>query len=291
MKKLLCTLLSVLLSLGVLTAMPATSQAITSKPVATWLWDTASITTKEAEIFNFLTEKNVTDVYLQINSSIAVSKYQSFIAKASSLGISVHALDGAPRWVENTTAFNNYLNWVKSYQAASQPHQRFAGLHLDVEPYLSTTWNSKRATAILNYQKIISTAYTTAKSLQISFGADIPFWFDEHTYKNTYGTGNLAEWIIMNTDFVTIMAYRNFAQGPNGIIQHAQQEIQSAALHGKRVQIGVETMQSSEGDYLSFYQHGQNKLNNELNLVQEAFQQTGSYYGHAVHHMWSWKEL
>ena len=212
--------------------------------LATWIWNTRDIETKSNEILQFMEEKQVSDAYLQINRSVTPLSYQSFIERATSKGIRIHALDGSPNWAtkKGATYQNNLYNWLESYQANATEYQKFSGVHLDIEPYLHSGWtNNYQNTIAFFYQDRLSDGRARADSLGLSFGVDAPFWFDEQSYKNKYGSGNLAEWIIQHVEVTTLMAYRDRADGGNGIVALISNEIALAEKYGKKISIGVET--------------------------------------------------
>jgi hypothetical protein len=257
---------------------------------ATWLWNPWEIVSDETGTLSFLEQKQVNKVYVQIDRDIPMNVYRSFITKASVKGIYVYALDGAPGWVAPKGYRNQdvLMNWLKTYQAGSIASQKFAGIHLDVEPYLYSGWNSNRATTVKSYQALLTMANTSAAALKLPLEADLPFWFDEVTYNNTYGKGNLAEWVITKTNSVTIMAYRDTA---DAIIEIVKNEVAFAGKHNKAVVIGVETGATDEGDMISFYEEGEAYMNNQLASVATHYSSVPGYKGMAIHHVGSWKTM
>jgi hypothetical protein len=253
-------------------------------PRATWLWDTALIQSKPDEVLAFLSESNANQVYLQINISIPNSSYRQFISKASAIGIQVHALDGAPNWVSSkgSTYLNTFFSWVKNYQATAAPAEKFTGVHLDVEPYLFSGWTSNYKSTVLSYQNILLSAKSQAAQLRLPLGADMPFWFDEYTYNNKIGKGNLAQWVISTVDSPTIMAYRDTAPAIADIISN---EVNMARAAGKTLVIGVETGATSEGDFITFHEEGKMYMEGELSAVQTQY---GGNLVFAIHYLESW---
>ncbi|PLT31883.1 amidase [Peribacillus deserti] len=262
----------------------------TIEPRSTWLWDTDQIETREEELLNFLESHFVTDVFLQINRDIGPDSYKQFIHQASNRNIKVHALDGAPGWVSPGGGVYQQLffDWLQDYQSHVLPEEKFSGVHLDVEPYLYEGWDSQYGKTVLAYQNVVMSSYQSSKKLGLNLALDIPFWFDERKYSNKYGKGILSEWIINQTDSVTIMAYRNAAEGPNGIIGLVQNEMNYASLRNKKVSIGIETAESSEGNFLSFYDYNQSYMDNQLEMVRNQYQPLQSYNGFSIHSLHSW---
>ncbi|MFB1081741.1 amidase [Jeotgalibacillus sp. JSM ZJ347] len=288
MKKVICSAL-VCLIVGMVYSMSIPAKASTIER-ATWLWNPWSLINETPDTLNFLTEKQVTKVYVQIDHDVSVDVYRSFIQGATARGIDVYALDGAPDWAapKGYLQLRQLLGWVEQYQVASPADADFKGIHLDVEPYLYSGWNSKRATVIKAYQSLMKEAGDKAGQLNIGIEADVPFWFDEIKYKNTYGTGLLSDWVQKETDSVTIMAYRDSAAALIPLTLH---ELEHGQKLGKPVTIGVETGMTAEGDYLTFYQEGEAVMKQELDRVYDQVKNYASFKGFAIHHTESWKTL
>ncbi|QHE54075.1 amidase [Pontibacillus sp. HMF3514] len=259
---------------------------------ATWLWHTSNIVEAPDEVLQFLNQKDVDSVYLQINRDIDPTSYMSFIKEATNDGISVYALDGSKKWISNREGFDLFLNWVEKYQNFAADEEKFSGIHLDVEPYLHEMWDTDYQNAILQYQNILSEAAQKAKQWDMLFAADIPFWYDTKYFDNeTYGKGLLHKWVIDTSDEIGIMAYRNFAEGSNGIVEISNNEIQYAKEVGKKVTIGVETKEITSYDHISFYGLGEEKMNEEVTKVYDQFGSIDSFNGFAIHSYKYWKAL
>ncbi|WP_404406087.1 amidase [Jeotgalibacillus malaysiensis] len=288
MKKVICSALLCLI-VGMVCSMAIPAKASTIER-ATWLWNPWSLIDGTPDTLDFLTEKQVTKVYVQIDRDVSADVYRSFIQGATAREIDVYALDGAPDWAapKGYLQLRQLLGWVEQYQMASQADADFKGIHLDVEPYLYSGWNSKRATVIKAYQSLMKEAAVKAGQLNIRMEADVPFWFDEIKFKNTYGSGLLSDWVQQQTDGITIMAYRDTASAITPLTLH---ELTVGQKLGKPVVIGVETDQTAEGDYLTFYQEGETVMNRELNHVYQQVKGYTSFKGFAIHHTESWKAL
>lgn len=261
-----------------------------SEDRATWLWNPWMLVEDEGDVIAFLEAKQVNKVYLQIDSDIPVEVYQSFIETASAKGIRVYALDGAAEWVapKGYTSQNQLMKWLQNYQNGSPSVQKFAGVHLDVEPYLYSGWRTNQAETIKSYQSLLIKAKNHTDSLNLPLEVDMPFWFDEISYKNTYGKGILAEWVIAKTDSVTIMAYRDSA---SAIIDIVQNEISYAQKYNKSIVVGVETGQTDEGEGITFFEEGEAHMNEELTAVSNYYRNIASFNGVAVHHVGSWMDM
>lgn len=271
---------------------PENTQAIglSQDTRATWLWNPWMFVQDEAGTLAFLESKNVNKVYVQIDRDIPKAEYRSFVEQATARGMEIYALDGAPAWAapKGDRYQDQLMAWLTDYQKNAAAAAQFSGVHLDVEPYLYSGWNKKRAATIKSYQALIQKAQASTATLALPLEVDMPFWFDEITYKNTFGSGLLAEWIIANTNSVTIMAYRDSAPM---IIDIVKNEMAMAQKHGTGIVVGVETGVTDEGSIITFAEEGEAYMNEELEKVAAHYTGSPSYKGIAIHHVGSWLTL
>jgi hypothetical protein len=241
---------------------------------AIWVWDSHYPFTQPLKFYNFLQDKEVDKVYLQINSAIPMTQYQTLSTKLNSLGIQLFALDGDPNWVNDPSLYANLLTMLKGQSAI------FSGLHLDIEPYLLPSWNNDRQGTITKLQNTISQFYTYCQSRLYRLELAIPFWYDN----------DLLTFLLNHSDEVVVMAYRNFAEGGNGTIDITSRIIDLADQLNKKVSIGVETTNLPE-NYTSFFNLGENAMIAELEKVRQTFQPHRSFHGVAIHDLAGWMTL
>ncbi|MFJ3388637.1 amidase [Lysinibacillus sp. NPDC086135] len=253
---------------------------------ATWLWDTTKIVEDESGVLSFLESKQVNKLYLQINSDIASNFYKSFIDKATAKGIKVYALDGSASWVstEGYKMQDQLFDWLQTYNGNAAATEQFSGVHLDVEPYLNSGWSSNQAKTIESYQALLTRAKGDTDRLLLPLEVDMPFWFDEITYKNQL----LADWVIDQVESVSIMAYRDAAKDIINIVEH---EINYAKKVKKSIVIGVETGATDEGNTITFYDDGEAYMNKQLAQVHQYYANKKSYNGFAIHDVDSWMNM
>jgi len=259
--------------------------------VSTWLWDTAKIVSDKDRIVNNLVDRHVNQLLLQIDPTLDVKYYKAFISKAAAKGISVHALDGAPQWVDKTgTELQGaFLTWLENYQKVAVPSERFRGIHLDVEPYGHDEYEGSENEFITRYQLMMMDFTAQANRLDLEFGIDIPFWFYGVQYDNKYGKGNVAEWLCQNVKAITIMAYRDVAGGTDGIINIAAKEMKLFEKYKVKGTIAVETGRLSEQyKFVTFYEETQAYMYQQLDMVYQSYKGNSAFNGIAIHHYDSW---
>lgn len=248
-------------------AAPPPAQALAR---AMWVWEIEPLLGDEAqraELFDFCGEHGVDELFLQVayvfendlttNVQCVLRRpgdLRALLAEASARGIRVHALDGYPEFVRRSQhpRVLALVRAIADYNEASEPAQRYAGIHLDNEPYQILGFDGpQRAGILIQFlelnEKVV--ALLRERNAGIVYGVDIPFWFDETeaggapraavTFKGV--RKDAAQHVIDIVDNVGIMDYRNFAGGVDGMIYHALGEMDYADRAGKKVYLGVET--------------------------------------------------
>ena len=96
------------------------------------------------------------------------------------------------------------------------------------------------------------------------------------------------DWI--RADGIVVLAYRDVAAGPDGIIDHASTEVALAARANKPVILGVETAPAGL-DKITFAEEGVAAMEGQLAQVVSAYQSVSSFDGIAIHHYGSYRTL
>ena len=244
---------------------------------AMWLWETPAVTSGpdvRRRLVQFCRTEGITDLFLQlpyeaerIDERWAISwdreSLRPLIAELHSAGVTVHALDGDPRfslpeWHERVIAT---VQSITDYNRESPTDQRFDGIRHDIEPYLLPGFGGVRGTQILRqYLTIVAASRALAAQAGLVYGVDIPAWFDERNeffepVADVEGRP-VSELIIDIVDNVGIMDYRTHAYGADGTIAHARSELRYAADVGKRVFLGLETVELPDETDFAFSSEG-----------------------------------
>jgi hypothetical protein len=291
-KKKFCIFLSLIIYLLFLVSCSQSTNLSTStnkNTLTTWLWDTSLIVKEQESVLDFLKKEKVAVLYLQIDKKLDKEYYKKFISSAKDLDISIYALDGRPEFIYPAKSeYQLFFDWLKEYQSSVSTDEKFQGIHLDVEPYLLENWENNITSTILAYQTFILNSTQKSHSQNLNIGFDMPFWFDSIDYDNKYGKGNLAEFVIKNSDETTLMSYRNVS---TEIIEISQNEIEFADTYEKKVHIGIETLPSEEGDFITFYEENYNTMIKEIEEVNSFFSSSKFFNGIAIHEITGWMGL
>jgi hypothetical protein len=259
------------------TAASAREPASRSLRRAMWLWETPAVTSgrdARRRLVQFCRTEGITDLFVQlpyeaerVDEGWTISwdreSLRPLIAELHATGVTVHALDGDPRfslpeWHGQVMAT---IQSIALYNRESPPAERFDGIRYDIEPYLLPGFGGVRRTEILQqYLTIVAASSASAAQAGLVYGVDIPAWFDERNElfepMAEVGGRPVSELIIDIVDNVGIMDYRTQAYGADGTIAHAQGELRYAADVGKRVFLGLETVELPDETDLVFSSQG-----------------------------------
>ncbi|OZB95269.1 Ig-like domain-containing protein [Paenibacillus sp. XY044] len=184
---------------------------------------------------------------------------------------------------------------ILNYNLSSDPRERFDGVNIDTEPYSLGDFKSGKPSVQVQYLDMLKALMDRkqASGLDLQVGAAIPRWFDTSVDASSISWNGSVKWMSQHVqdtlDYISIMDYRDQADGSAGIIEQARGEIEYADQIGKpnSVVIGVETIDVADGgdpEAISFYEEGRTYMESELNKVYAAFEGDPAFGGIALHH-------
>jgi hypothetical protein len=263
----------------------------TPATVATWIWETRRALDEKEEVLAFAKTNGINLLYLYIDQSVAPEQYRSFIKSARQAGMKVEALGGDPYWAlkANRESIRSFIQWVKTYNETAKEEERFHGIHVDIEPHLLPKWKEEQAAIIKQWvENIDYFVKETKKDPNLVTGADLPFWIDELTIPGE--AKRVSDWMMERLDSITIMAYRDFARGPNGILDIVETLFERAEDRQKAsVLVAVNIRKTQEAEHVSFHGKGLAKMEQELAVVQAELDSYSAFAGYAVHDYASWR--
>ena len=231
--------------------------------------------------------------------------FGDLIQQAKEAGIVVEALEGDPQWALRSgqasfwPKFDVIMNWYKS----QPPSRRFAGLHLDVEPYLLDQFHTTRKWDLLrDYLEYLAEVRQRMKQQAPSLilAADIPFWYDNHP-EDEYLDHNVVEFngkkkyvsshVQDICDYIGIMSYRRKAVGENSITKLCEGEMAYAEKIGKKIFAAVEMSPNQDPPTISFYGMDVPLFREQMDLVDKTFGGRPGYGGILIHHYLSYREF
>ncbi|WP_426250295.1 hypothetical protein [Paenibacillus pabuli] len=251
----------------------------------TYIWQASEVTDDGGDhILEFAKEHKINWLYVRLDLDQPYSSYRSFVNRAQAQGIEVHAMGGHPIWgkKENRPRIQRLIDYVKNYNAESAPNEQFKGIHLDIEPYTLPEWENNRDTLLSEWAANI--AYfqeETKKDSHLETSADLAVWLD--TFPLPGRDMSVSEYMITTLDHVSLMAFRNIADGSNGIASVVSQEMAIADRLGKPLLISVEMKENFEGKHISFYDKGAAEMERQLALLPDLLSEYNAYKGNIVH--------
>lgn len=143
-------------------------------------------------------------------------------------------MDGRSAWglTESRGQIASFMDWIESYQAQALSNEKFAGIHLDIEPHVHPQWKTNQASVITQWQGNVDYIVERASAMKMPVAADLPFWLDN--YKIPGSTMAVSDWMIRKFDSITIMAYRDTAAA---IYSVAKDELIDATSVGKKYRL------------------------------------------------------
>jgi len=294
--------LAVLLALG--SAQAADLPATAAGPRAIWTWEGESYAMLESEGaaaqgIAFLKSKAIGTMYLYADAwrgrNLIASQpqaYRRLLRRMHASGLKVYALLGSgylnteryvlPRHRDEAVAM---LQRVLDYNKAAAPEERFDGINLDIEPHILAEWSTRKMELLANFVEM-SDALMRVKAASgqaLPMGPAIPFWLDGIQLEWKGRRKPVSQHVQDIYDFVALMDYRDHAEGGDGLVSHAMDELSYGEAIGRLVMIGIETMPNALKK-VSFHHLGEADLERELSATSRSVGRMRSFGGYVVHH-------
>lgn len=274
-----------------------------SAPLQMWVWDARIVTTADSRtrLLDFCRKHKVGVLYLSAYDlrSPMDDAYREFNRQAHRVGISVQALAGDPRW-GNPRYHHVALDWAERvirFNRGGAAPERFDGLHADIEVYLlSKSWKERPEFLLGGYLDLNAEIMQRLRAGEggLTYAVDIPFWFDDDTAYRILWDGAIkvpAQHVLDTVDGVTVMAYRNFAEGNDGTVYLISKELHYGEEVGKRIVVGQETQKNLYPAYVTFGGTSCRELRREMEKIERTVGHRASFGGFAIHHYESFRDL
>jgi hypothetical protein len=239
-------------------------------PLVLWVWEHPSprlIDTVVADGFDV--------VFLHVQpGSTSDPAIQRFIESAHQASVDVYALAGVPRWAHVSGPFFAWMDEVLQ-------SERFDGIVIDIEPHLLADWASpkRRVGLVDDYLSLLETARLRAGTLPLV--TTVPFWWDDSRYQ-VRRESLLVEDVLMRSDAIAVMAYRDQLLTGDGILAVTANEVRLAAAHGKQVYVTLQTARDSLPK-LTFFEEGKGALDAAVETLADAWNVGRGFGGVAIH--------
>jgi len=263
-----------------------------------WVWkiDPVLNLKQRKGLFKLCERADISVIYLYFGASPKdegaehLKKLAGFLRECHARHIEVEALTGNPVW-----ALKEYhhvaLDWVKGfleYNKGRPKEERVDGVSLDVEPYLTQEWNTKRDVVKKDYMEFVKRCRELIDGYKekFIFGMAIPIFY------NREDGGAFEKEMFKYIDYAALMDYYDTAQE---IIDKARFHIDLANEMGKKVTVGVETqnlVEMKQGKPRNtFYEEGWEEMEGILQETAAEYKDIPSFDGVAIHCYYSYKVL
>ncbi len=237
---------------------------------ALWVWNTRTLLAERAArtaLTGLLVEGGFNRVYLQLPGAFAhggagadlTAALAALTAALKRAGAEVWALDGAPemaRAAEHASVLAR-IAAIAAFNGVTPAASHFAGVQLDVEPYLLPEFaGDEQERVVAEYLLLLAAVRARCQAAGLPFEAAVPFFFDGIGVTRRSGQElvyrPLVEEVLDRVDGIAVMDYRTTADGDNGTLALAEQELLYASAVGKRVVLALETTELSDALHLHF---------------------------------------
>ncbi|WP_217558706.1 carbohydrate binding domain-containing protein [Paenibacillus sp. GbtcB18] len=273
-------------------------QAINKDVKAMWVWqETTSVLQDSAErstLFQFAQDKGVNVLLLYINKTHLTTnnaQLKQFISQAHAKGIRVEALNGEIDWglTDKHSIGLERITDVITFNGGAASNEKFDGIHQDIEVYRNKEkWECNKADVMQQALAYIDKATALMSGTGMTYAQDIPRWYDGPEYTVTYNSVDKGFYkhLIDRLDWVGLMDYTDrYSDGQWQAVRDAQSEIDYAAQVGKKVTVGLETIDpvTAGGDSITFYEEGLDDLDRALAAIKAHYDGHAGFGGVAVH--------
>lgn len=194
-----------------------------------------SNTARRKELFNVLEKEKITEMYTCLGvSDFEREEVKSFIREAYEKGINVEFLLGRPEFIapysiEDGSAIQKKVDAITKYNSAARYDEKISGIHYDVEVYYSTIYldkaqkkkmsdfvksnapehlNSDRKQYFVSFVNQAS-QYVREHAPELTITFDMVPWMQAYDCNYNGTTVNIMEEIYKNSDYVSLMNYKD----------------------------------------------------------------------------------
>lgn len=245
-------------------------------PSALWLW---SLTSAEvAAALKFVAERRILTVFLGVGWAGPETHAITVVERLRAAGVGVQCLGGDPSWLERPDLARQWMG--RALRAA-----KFDAIHLDVEPWTLPGWASHRERLLEQYLAVTGAVRESGLPLEIDVAPRLA--------SDKIGSSIVLDPVLGSVDRVTVMAYRDHAEGVDGILEVSQPVRAACFRHEVGFRIGVETQPAEQagGPGQTFAEEGRAALQRETAVVSSRLTANPFYLGVAVHDWHHWSRL
>jgi hypothetical protein len=243
-----------------------------------WLWSVAPA--EAVEVVRFVAERRVRAVFLGVGWDGPEPHLVTLAHQLRTAGVDVQCLGGDPGWLAEPDLARQWL--ARAVSAGG-----FDAVHLDVEVWRCPGWADDRARLLEQYVTFLRAVREAGLPLEVDVAARFA--------DDRVGTTSALDAVLGLglADRVTVMAYRDHAEGRNGILEFSRSAREACSQHAVGFRLGVETQPAEQagGPGNTFAEEGSAALERETAVVSSHLTANPFYRGIAVHDWQHWRRL
>ena len=275
---------------------PATEPMLSSE-TALWVWkiDPVRNETECRELLDFCGRTGVRLLYLyrpafRHRKEAYRDDMGAFLKKCHDAGLRVFGLNGDASWWQ-ASRHGTPLSMLEDYLAFNRsrtPEERFDGLQLDIEPYVTTAWQKDREKVKREFLALLSALRALrdadGSSFQLDYAVPVMYAGEDD--------GVFLRRILEQVDSLALMDYYDQTAR---ILRAAEPFLQAGEAAGKKIWIGLETqdlVRMGQGQFSNtYYDEGWSGLERDLRFMEEQLAGSPAFGGMAVHTYYSYRRL
>lgn len=279
----------------------------------TWLWTSPLAITPgyRDSIISGAKKNGIRNIYLSIDSYLDIftlpdgaekqekkknfdEALEKFITQAHKSGITVDAEAGWRNWAEPGHEYKAFAVLEYAVEYNKTHAEKLRGLQYDIEPYLLPSYKEDKKSVLHRFVALVQESIAKLDDSDLELSVAIPEFYDgsqEETPRYFYGLsydytlGHLLNVLDGRAGSkIIVMAYRNFAEGENGILDISKNEIAEADRYQTKIIVAEETGDASPA-YVTFRNTSRPYYDAQLGIVEKTLAGEESYGGISIHYI------
>jgi hypothetical protein len=276
---------------------PTTGPTATSPYASMWLWENPVHLTTDARgrgysdaapdvVARFAAAQGLTTVHVATPWASDTGEVADWVdATTAALhdeGIRVSVLGGDTTWLADPSLG---ATWTRDALRARNVDR----VQLSLEPWAQPLWQTDLPRAVAQWQAAMD-AVRAELPAGVTLGIDAPYWLAS-TSAGPHRT--LFDSVLARADHVAIVAFRDVAEGDDGILALSAAARRQAEDAGVPYTIALETdsPRVTGGAECTFFDDGAAVLDEQARIVDDALRGDEHYAGVAVERFRTWRDL
>lgn|GEM_PF-293825 len=276
---------------------PTTGPVTTSPYASMWLWENPVHLTTDARgrgyaeadadvVARFAAAQGLTTVHVATPWASDTGEVADWVdATTGALhheGIRVSVLGGDEMWLTDPSLG---ATWTQDALRARNVDR----VQLSLEPWAQPLWHTDLPRAVAQWEAAMD-AVEAELPEGVTLGIDAPYWLAS-TPAGPHRT--LFDSVLARADHVAIVAFRDVAEGDDGILALSADARRQAGDAGVTYTVALETdsPRVTGGAEYTFFDDGAAVLDEQARIVDDALRDDEHYLGVAVERFRTWRDL